>query len=95
MITHLARISLFEQSRLTRIILQMEERGLVRRQSDPRDGRRVRVFLSPGGRALADALVPRAKAHEAELLDLLGPADREVLKPILKKLLARLEDEAP
>ena len=52
MITHLARIALVEQSRLTRIIAQMEERGLVRRQSDPKDGRRVRVFLTPSGRAL-------------------------------------------
>ena len=43
MITQLARVALVEQSRLTRIIMQMDARGLVHRKSDPSDGRRVRV----------------------------------------------------
>jgi DNA-binding MarR family transcriptional regulator len=53
MVTELARYAMIEQSRLTKIIIQMDARGLVTRRSDPTDGRRVRVFLTPQGRALA------------------------------------------
>lgn len=95
MITQLARIALVEQSRLTRIIVQMEERGLVLRQSDPQDGRRVRVFLTPAGRSLTHALVPQASAHEATLLARLNPEDAARLKPILHALLQTLEQDTP
>lgn len=90
MITHLARIALAEQSRLTRIIVQMEERGLVARRNDPEDGRRVRVWLTDLGRKLALDLVQDARHHEAELLRLLK--DRGgTLKPTLRTFLAALE----
>lgn len=91
MITQLARIALVEQSRLTRIIIQMEERKLVRRQSDPKDGRRVRVYLTDIGRDLAQKLVPQARTHEQELLALLEGQQGEMLKPALQALLEALE----
>ena len=56
MITRLAKFALMEQSRLTRIIDQMIERGLVRRAPDREDGRRVRIWLTPDGRRRAEAL---------------------------------------
>lgn len=93
MITHLARVSLIEQSRLTRIIVGMEERGLVLRQSDPTDGRRVRIFVTPEGRALMQKLVPQAQAHEASLLARLAPQDGTKIKPILRGLLDLLEKD--
>lgn len=64
MITRLAAFSLIEQSRLTKIIIQMEERDLIRRQGDAKDRRRVRVHLTDDGRALAKQLVADARAHE-------------------------------
>ena len=92
MITQLARLALVEQSRLTRIIMQMEERGLVVRQNDPRDGRRVRVFLTPDGRSMVGKLVPMAQAHEADLLEQLGEQDSASLKPMLRALMKSLEE---
>lgn len=94
MITHLAKVSFFEQSRLTRIIVQMEVRGLVTRQSDPRDGRRVRVSLTDAGRVLAHELVPLAKQHEAALLALIPRNQGENLKPALHALLAALNTDS-
>lgn len=93
MITQLARAALVEQSRLTRIIVQMEERGLVTRRNDPDDGRRVRVFLTDTGRAIVTELVPQARRHEAELMDLLRPEQAAMLKPTLQSLLAALEGD--
>ncbi|MGH1576193.1 MarR family winged helix-turn-helix transcriptional regulator [Planktotalea sp.] len=87
MITQLAAIALVEQSRLTRIIVQMEDRGLIMRKSDPEDGRRVRVYLADAGRALNAQLVPQAREHEALLLKLLGEGDGRKLKSTLRALL--------
>ncbi|MFK7755258.1 MAG: MarR family winged helix-turn-helix transcriptional regulator [Sedimentitalea sp.] len=91
MITQLARFALVEQSRLTRIILQMDTRGLVSRRSDPEDGRRVRIFLTQKGHDLAQSLVTQARAHEAKLLDLLPGADSARLKPALRQMLSTLQ----
>jgi len=91
MITQLARIALVEQSRLTRIIAGMQDRGLLRRQSDPKDGRRVRVYLTAEGRTLTQSLVPQAQAHEAQLLDQLSQHGTTDLKPMLRALLSIVE----
>lgn len=91
MVTRLARLSLMEQSRLTRIIDQMADRGLVSRRSDPEDGRRVRVFLTAAGRELALGLIADARAHEARILGALGGEDAARIKPILEALLAQLD----
>lgn len=93
MITRLADLALAEQSRLTRIIAQMEDRGLVLRKNDPEDGRRVRVFLTDAGRALINELVPDARAHEAALLKHLGSDTGATLKSTLHTLLRALADE--
>ena len=92
MITQLARLALVEQSRLTRIIAQMEVRGLVSRMGDPSDGRRVCVHLSDDGNALINRLVPEARTHEAKLLAKLSTGDGQHLKQALHSLLAALED---
>ena len=91
MVTRLARLALLEQSRLTRIIDQMAEKGLVLRAPDPEDARRVRVYLTAAGRDLAQRLVADARRHEGDILSLLPPDRAGELKPVLKALLARLE----
>jgi DNA-binding MarR family transcriptional regulator len=94
MVTRLSRLSLMEQSRLTRIIDQMAEKGLVLRAPDPVDARRVRVYLTQKGRDLALCLVADARQHEAGILALLPPDESDAVKPVLKALLARLDDGA-
>lgn len=90
-VTRLAALSLLEQSRLTRIVDQMAQRGLVTRRPDPQDARRVRVYLTDEGRRLATRLVIDARAHEAGVLALLDPDDAQALKPLLKTLLSQLD----
>ena len=88
MITRLAEFALIEQSRLTRIIDQMDSKGWVVRKADREDGRRVRVYLTPRGRKLARALVAEARQHEAELLATLGGIDAVQIKQVLRALIA-------
>ena len=92
MITRLADIALVEQSRLTRIIDGMVQKGWVTRKPDNRDKRRVRVHLTDGGRDLADKLIFAARQHEAALLGALGSPDAERIKGALTGLLTRLND---
>ncbi|MCM2563166.1 MarR family winged helix-turn-helix transcriptional regulator [Lutimaribacter sp. EGI FJ00015] len=94
MITRLALISLIEQSRLTKIIIQMEERGLVTRQGDKADRRRVRVWLTKSGRDLSQQLVADARQHETGLLSKLEGGDAARLKQALITLLDVLENDS-
>ncbi len=90
MITRLAEYSLIEQSRLTRIIDQMDRRGLVQRKTDSADRRRVRVYLTAQGRKVAATLVDSARRHEKQLLASLEGASGENLKHALQSLLQSL-----
>lgn len=90
MVTHLARLALIEQSRLTKIIDQMDAKGLVTRKGDAEDRRRVRVWITEAGRRLADTLVADARAHEAALLKALEGGDAARIKPALRALIAEL-----
>jgi DNA-binding MarR family transcriptional regulator len=93
MVTQLARYAMIEQSRLTKIIIQMDKRGLIKRGSDPSDGRRVRIFLTDKGRKIAQDLVTDAKANEQELLASLQGSAGEQIKHTLRALIQRLEAE--
>ncbi|MFC3614981.1 MarR family winged helix-turn-helix transcriptional regulator [Lutimaribacter marinistellae] len=95
MVTRLAGYALIEQSRLTKIIAQMEDRGLVTRRGDSKDRRRVRVFLTPAGRELADRLVADARHHEADLLQRLRGSDGARIKPALRAILQNLSQADP
>ena len=94
MITHLAKLALVEQSRLTRIIMQMDDKGLVTRQGDAEDRRRVRVWLTDAGRRLADRLVADALVHERSLMKELEGSDGVCLKRALRDLLTKLPTPA-
>lgn len=95
MITRLAALAMMEQSRLTRIVERMDERGLVARSDDKADRRRVRVFLTDKGRALARDMVAEARDHEARLLALLPSGEARHLKRLLLKLHGRIGAVGP
>lgn len=90
MVTRLAGFALIEQSRLTKIIAQMDAKGWVTRRGDARDRRRVRVYLTPEGRALAERLIAGARAHEAGLLAKLEGGDAARIRQALATLIEEL-----
>jgi len=89
-ITGLAALSFMEQSRMTRLVERMEGKGLVTRRPDPADRRLVRVFTTPEGRRIGQALIAAAKAHEARIMALLTPTEGARLKALLNKLNDRI-----
>lgn len=90
MVTRLAELALMEQSRLTKLIDQMDNRDLVRRGSDEIDRRRVRVYLTAQGRELATYLVGAARQHEVKVMENLLPGEAELLKTLLRRLYGSL-----
>ncbi|PQO23354.1 MarR family transcriptional regulator [Rhodobacteraceae bacterium WD3A24] len=95
MITRLAALVMMEQSRLTRIVERMDERGLVTRRDDKADRRRVRVYLTAKGKAVAHEMVAEARDHEARLLSLLPAGQARQLKSLLLKLHGRIGAVGP
>ena len=94
-VTELATLSQMEQSRLTRIIAQMEARGLVRRDADTFDRRRVLVFLTDSGRDLAARMMELALEHEKKLLASMPKGRGRHLKSVLSALYTQLGGRFP
>ncbi|MBB3139506.1 MarR family winged helix-turn-helix transcriptional regulator [Halomonas organivorans] len=83
-----------EGSSLVRHLDRLESRGLVRRQSDPRDRRTKRVFLTPAGRDAVTTLRADLLAAEMALLDDLDDARLETLVEALDIIDRRLQSDA-
>jgi DNA-binding MarR family transcriptional regulator len=71
----LAAIETVSAPSITRIVADLEARGLVARSADPLDGRAALIALTiEGGRAVTEARAARTEAT-SELLDVLGASD--------------------
>jgi DNA-binding MarR family transcriptional regulator len=88
-VTELAKITLFKQPTLTKVIDRMSKQGLVERRASERDRRKVLVFITPKGRGQIVDLLARAKQHEREVLAGLTDADVNALKAALHNLIQR------
>lgn len=88
-LTSLAKYSLFEQSRVTKLVDQLVGEGLVEKRAGRQDRRRVSIHITNKGTALIAPLIEEAKVHEDSVLERLTPEDRKNLKSILLKLAHR------
>jgi homoprotocatechuate degradation regulator HpaR len=68
---------------LTRIIKALEERGLISRQRDTGDGRRISLAIAPAGMAMIRDVTPEVQAVYAELEESYGRDRIEHLLDIL------------
>ena len=78
--------TLVSSGTMTNRIDRLVGRRLVRRESDPDDGRSVLVTLTDEGKIRVDAAITRLVDAEALLLDTLSRGDRERLAALLRKL---------
>ncbi len=83
-----------DKARVSRAVQALEDRGLIHRRAAREDQRRHELRLSEAGHALLAALVPEARAWEAELVAPLSIAEYRQLFELMDRLegqLARLE----
>jgi MarR family transcriptional regulator, lower aerobic nicotinate degradation pathway regulator len=78
-----------ERSTVSGLIDRAVQRGLVRKDADPDDGRAVRVSLTPESRRQASRLTAEIAGLIAPLTDRLSPGERCRLTALLTKALAR------
>ena len=70
----------------TTVVDNLEKRGLVRRERDPRDRRFVTVSLTPRGRALIEGVFPRHAEAIVEAMAALGDDEQRALAYLCRKL---------
>ncbi len=73
---------------LSRIGHALERRGLILRERDRSDGRRLLVSITPDGRRLIEAARPGSEAIYAELEQRFGPRRMTALLELLDELIA-------
>lgn len=86
-----------DKGSMTRLVDQLEERGLLTCRRDADDRRVVFLELTPAGRAAVNTLVPKVVAYYNALLANFSPQDVKLLIGLLTRLnvLLRQSDEAP
>ena len=78
--------AVMHKSTVSRAVSVLVERGLVRREPNPQDGREDLLALTQEGRAVYEALAPEALAFERELLAPLSTAERDTLFALIARL---------
>ncbi|MEU6849050.1 MarR family transcriptional regulator [Actinacidiphila alni] len=74
------------KSSLTGLVDRCTQRGLVRREADPRDGRAVRVALTDEGGALVEEFYAETCRRVEELPSGLTAAERDTLADLLSRV---------
>ena len=80
-----------EVSTLTRLVDNMEKKGLVARRRDPQDARAIVLQVTPAGRRLTQRIVPIAERYETVALADFNSAETRTLKAALRRLYANME----
>jgi DNA-binding MarR family transcriptional regulator len=87
----LARCMNYDSGAVTRLIDQLEERGLVERTRSHSDRRIQNLSLTPQGRTMWRKLTPRMVDYWNTALDDFTHEEAETLLNLLERLLKRLE----
>ena len=82
----LSETTSIEVSTLTRLVDNMEKKGLVARRRDAADARVVALHVTPAGRRLAQRITPIAERYESVALAGFTAAEADILKAALRRL---------
>ena len=75
---------------LTGVLDRMEERGLIRRERDPRDRRIWRIWLTDAGSELETVLPPLAAEFKDQAMKGFSPEERQLFSRLLDQAIANL-----
>ncbi|MTD40881.1 MarR family transcriptional regulator [Erwinia sp. CPCC 100877] len=72
---------------LAEMLSRMEARGLVRRESDPRDKRRRFIWLTEEGEKLLQQAQPKGSTVDEEFLNKLTPKQQELFSQLIVRMI--------
>ncbi|GIL41601.1 MarR family winged helix-turn-helix transcriptional regulator [Roseiterribacter gracilis] len=84
--SELSRILAIKKTNMVPLVVELEQRGLLKRAADSKDRRVQLLTLAPGAAKQLAAWRKRIIAHEDSLLRHLSPEEREQLFGLLSKL---------
>jgi DNA-binding MarR family transcriptional regulator len=88
----LAEVTNASLSRLSHLVKRLEERGLVRREPDPADGRFTHAILTDKGFQTLAAAAPGHVAHVRSLvIDVLSPGQLRRLGQAADRIISRID----
>ena len=87
----LSETTSIEVSTLTRLVDNMEKKGLVARRRDAADARVVALHVTPAGRRLTQRITPIAERYESVALAGFTAAEADILKAALRRLYSNME----
>ncbi|GMM93323.1 MarR family winged helix-turn-helix transcriptional regulator [Qipengyuania sp. MTN3-11] len=82
----LSQMTLMDKVPVNRACRKLEDRDLVARRPNERDGRSHLLELTAEGRAVHARIMPLAQAIESELFGVLDQAERETLRDLLVRV---------
>jgi DNA-binding MarR family transcriptional regulator len=74
------------KTKVSRAVLDLENKQLVQRLANPADRREAFISLTPKGIDVYEQIIPLAEAYETKLLETLDDADQKTLDRLLKLL---------
>jgi DNA-binding MarR family transcriptional regulator len=87
--TQLVTEAVIDKALVSRILRQLEERGLVKIASEPNAPRKgLQCMLSNKGRTLYEKAIPEVRRQQAAMILKMSPEERDVTYHALKKLYA-------
>jgi len=86
----LARRTSTDPFRVTRALTTLAAKGLVSRQTDPNDRRRVSLRLTPTGRGTHDKIAQSLSDMERSVLEVLSVREQTMLYRLLDKMDLRI-----
>ncbi|PGX73146.1 MarR family transcriptional regulator [Priestia megaterium] len=75
-----------EPPTVTNMVKALEQKGIVYRQRDEKDGRISRVYLTPEGRDLEGPVNERWRKQQDKLLASIIPEERLLLRRLMKQM---------
>jgi DNA-binding MarR family transcriptional regulator len=81
-----------DKAKVSRAVAALLKRGLVEREPHQTDQRLIQLTLSKAGRKIYEAIIPRARAIEAEVTRGLSKNDIAQLHKVLDRVGARLDE---
>ena len=92
--TQLSKELGYDMGALTRVVDELERRGLVRRERSRRDRRAVEIAVTSAGRRQADSAKPVVVELLNELLEPYSEAEIATFIELTQRMLVRLQDFA-
>ena len=93
--TEIARRLIVTTASVTSLLDTLERRGLIERQPDPADRRRLLVAITPPAQAMVRQYVPEVVALQGAVMSGIGEEDRQQLIAVLTRIREAIAAASP